>query len=81
MKQDKTGSGQRIVWGAPDDAQKDQTIMAYTAEKRAEIIRLLNRSDLTAEEISHMTGISGRVVEQVLGEATPVFRHPGTQSV
>lgn len=78
MKQEKTGSGKRIVWGAPDDALKDKGIMAYTPEKRAEIIRLLKRSDLTAEEISHMTGISGSVVEQVL---TSESCHLGMPSV
>ena len=81
MKQEKTGSGKRIVWGAPDDVRKDQNIMAFTPEKRAEIIRLLNRSDLTAEEISHVTGISSSVVAQVLGDVTSESRHPETRSV
>ena len=78
MNQTEKGPGKRIVWGAPDDVLKDKGIMAYTPEKRAEIIRLLKRSDLTAEEISHMTGISGSVVEQVL---TSESRHPETRSV
>lgn len=77
MNKTEKGSGKRIVWGVPDDALKDKGIMAYTPEKRAEIIRLLKRSDLTAEEISHMTGISGSVVEQVL---TSESRHPGMPS-
>lgn len=78
MNQTEKGPGKRIVWGAPDDVLKDKGIMAYTPEKRVEIIRLLKRSDLTAEEISHMTGISDSVVEQVL---TSESRHPGMPSV
>lgn len=78
MNKTEKRSGKRIVWGAPDDALKDKGIMAYTPEKRAEIIRLLKRSDLTAEEISHMTGISGSVVDQVL---TSESRHSGMPSV
>ena len=46
MNQTEKGSGKRIVWGAPDDALKDKGIMAYTPEKRAEILRLLKRANV-----------------------------------